>query len=491
MSKKTQLLVFILLVLLAASLRFYRLDWPFSNDELYTLYETKLFSGDFTTEEFVEAKFLNDYYDGSEPLEKSQLYRLPRVIPVAHFLHLVNYALFGMDESASRILPAAIGSLNVGIVFLLARPLFGAPGSLILSFVVLCFPEHIFNSQYNRFYSFSFFFISIVYLLGAHAVVGRSRMAAILIGPVAVLMVLCNTIAGIVWGTVWVGLLVEFAFSKRKNDRITWQILALFSIWSLILVGLAAFHILPFLKEWGGQWKGYSSLSALIAFVARIGWPAFLLILSAGLGMLFRIGENGSGYWLMGAVTSFLAVFGLPYLIVFHPWYTFLFSFPSLVLVALAIDQIRLGFCSNSPSIRPLGIACSLVFAALLNFPALVSYYSDGNRLDYRAACRYIQGNWRESDRVTTSKADFVEWYLPRHFPKLSFTTPEQLKEQMNDCFDGRLWVVMHCHRGGPDEKLLYQVTQRATFETKFVKKRFDHRENSLVLFLVDPDHVK
>ena len=109
----SKLVTALLLVILAGSLRFYKLgNWPFAGDETATLAEERsLFASEGTSRD-------------------SQTYRLPRIIPLSYlFLHVGN-SLFGRDEFGSRVMLAILGTLNVGLVFLMLDALRGAPRQL-------------------------------------------------------------------------------------------------------------------------------------------------------------------------------------------------------------------------------------------------------------------------------------------------------------------------------------------------------------------------
>ncbi|MDR1483574.1 MAG: hypothetical protein LBT09_01995, partial [Planctomycetaceae bacterium] len=179
-------------------------------------------------------------------LEKSQFYRLPQLIFVAHFVHRLNNRFFGNDEWGSRVLMAVMGSLSVGLAFLLGRSLLGFSGSLILAFLILLSPELAFYSQYSRFYSQAFLFIEIVFLLGGHVAVNRSVTAALVLVPTSLVMILSHSLGCFIWGILLCGLLVDFFFSGQYDpnqpniktklnlspSKIPYKILSILCIWS-------------------------------------------------------------------------------------------------------------------------------------------------------------------------------------------------------------------------------------------------------------------
>ncbi|MDR0610136.1 MAG: hypothetical protein LBG58_08505 [Planctomycetaceae bacterium] len=190
--------IFLLLVLLAGLLRFHKLGaWSWGFDEHFTMLEVKILFGETT----VPNEYLLDgtVKNGTVKPEDTQYYRLPRLLCAAYAVHRLGYGIFGEDEFGSRALMAMLGSLSVGLIFLLAKPSIGFAGAFILSLLVLLLPEHILHSQCNRFYIQAFLLISAVILLGAYVAVRQSPTAAFWLGPLSVFMVLSHSLSGIIW----------------------------------------------------------------------------------------------------------------------------------------------------------------------------------------------------------------------------------------------------------------------------------------------------
>lgn len=100
MTPATRILVAILLILAAATLRFHKLGaWPFAGDELATIEEAA------------------SLFNAPPTPEHSVTYRLPRAIPLSYAIHFAGYLLLGDDEFASRVPAAILGSLSVGLAF--------------------------------------------------------------------------------------------------------------------------------------------------------------------------------------------------------------------------------------------------------------------------------------------------------------------------------------------------------------------------------------
>ena len=498
MSVKNQILVFMVLIVLAATMRFYRLgDWSFCGDELYTFYETGLFSGEMKADD-IDKPFLKEYFDPEKTtLEDSQLYRLPQLAPVAYAVHWLDYHFFGRDEFGSRVLMAVIGSFNIGLLYLLGRPLLGDTGALVLSVLILCFPEHLFNSQNARMYSLAYLLISTVFLLGGTVALKRSVKAAVAIGPVAVLMILTHTLGGMIWGIVLAGVAADYFLSKR-TEKYPISILLLFGLWSLLFVAFAACYILPRAAGWNGTptW-GYTPLHALMALVARVGWPVFLLAAVGTTYAFFQIREKDNAYWVCVFLASMAAVYLFPLKQTFYPWHSFIFTFPPFFLAARLIESIHsnLGKRDCLPVYRFFGFVW-ITFAAMLNLPATASYYQDGNRLDFRSACSYVLEHWQEGDVLASAFVGFAEHYLPADYPKQMLWSTSN-KEYMDHFVanesesKGRLWIIDYSHRGGMREDKLRWLCRHAEFEAKFGKKRLDHIDNNVYVFLIDPRSSK
>ncbi|MDR1142425.1 MAG: glycosyltransferase family 39 protein [Planctomycetaceae bacterium] len=485
MFSKDRFLLFFVLIILAGVMRFSHLGtWSFAMDELFTPIEAHVLMGEMDVPE--------EYLEGGKQQEQTQLYRLPRALFVAYFIHWVDYKLFGEDEFGSRILVAVIGSLNIGIIFAVACPLFGTRGSLILSLLIMLFPEHLLNSQNNRFYCISFLLITVVFLLGGYIVQKRSVTAAVWIGPLAVLMVFSHTLGGLIWGILLAGIFLDFVFSsKNKNEKYPVRIFVLIGIWSLLLVLIAFFYLKPILWDWNfedRQW-GYTPFHSAAALVNRIGW-SFTLLSCFGTVLLLTDWRNkGNIYWTVCVVMSLLAVFLLPLKTTFYPWYCFLFSFPIFVAVSLGINRIYfLLVRADFPYYRLVGNFW-ISMALLLNFPSFVSYYLDGNRLDYRSSCQHIREHWQKEDCITADNIQITEYYLSDLTPVIPLrakNTPEFLQELAEKKKGkGRIWIIVHHHRNGLDQHLLHWLGRFASYEAQFRKKRFDYIENNVEVFLV------
>ncbi|MDR2440290.1 MAG: glycosyltransferase family 39 protein [Planctomycetaceae bacterium] len=487
-----RIFLFVILVVLAAMLRFYHLGtWSHGFDENYTTMETRYF---FENRPIPSYMFKNPQFDP----QKSQFSRLPPMIIAAYYVHWLDYRLFGDDEFGSRVLPAIIGSFCVGIVFLLAYPLFGGSASLILAVLILLFPDHILHSQNNRFYSQTFFCLSVVLLLGGHIVVKRSVVAALLLGPMSILMVLSHSLTGLIWGFLLIGLVVGFWGTKQFNwDNISWnnilscKIVWILGSWSIILLAIAILHILPLAQSWNNfPTTTVSSIHAVFGLIFGLGWSFFMMCVPAWLYVLFHFKKSCYGYWCIITILCGTAIFFLPLKMAYLAHYRFLFSFPFLVILALFIDWIgKLIIQSEIPYCRT--FCCIwILFVLFSNVPELASYYQDGNRYDWRAAYQYIREHRQPDDQIVCSPLA-ANRYIPELETKflareINATTLQELLDR-NQNKTGRFWIPVVFNRYEPDENIRSWLYNHAEYKTRFGKKRYDFETYFIEIFLYSP----
>ncbi|MDR0608896.1 MAG: hypothetical protein LBG58_02205 [Planctomycetaceae bacterium] len=504
------IIITIILIVLALFLRFYKLgEWSFDIDEVATQIEVRSF---FDHQPLPES--IKNHPAHHSDLEKSQFYRLPRLICGAHFVHWVNNRLFGEDEWGSRVLMAVMGALSVGFAFLLGRSLLGFSGSLILAFLILLSPELVFYSQYARFYSQAFLFIEIVFLLGGHVAVNRSVTTALVLAPTSLIMILSHSLSGFIWGILLCGLLVDFFFSGQSDpnqfniktktnsflSKIPYRIVFILGIWSIMLFMIFLFHIMPLIKSWNNYdmiWR-ISPIDSVLTFASIFGQPYMILCVLAWIFVLFHLRNTGWGYWLFCASACGLVIFLLPLKIVFYSWYGHLFAFPLLVILALFIDHIGQLLAQSQ---ERYGRCCGIVwccFMVLLNISTLNNYYKNGNRDDIRSACRYIKQEWQLGDQLfCSSSMEIVNTYIPINGVPITLRSKE-IHEHLQQIFDeikknnekdnhSRFWIILkRDHYLSLDKKARHWIDKHCQYEGSFGNFRYDSPKY-LDVFLCSP----
>jgi hypothetical protein len=187
-----------------------------------------------------------------------------------------------------------------------------------------------------------------------------------------------------------------------------------------------------------------------MSYASNFGQSYIILCIPASIFVFLRIRDSGWGYWLFcllacGSVISLLSLKMFVY-----SWYSFLFSFPFFVVLALFIDHV--GKLLSKFNGR-YGWMCGVVwccFMTLLNASTLNNYYKDGNRYDRRFVCKYIQDHFQAGDQVFSPfTAEVVNTYIPtdilpernthRYFTNL-FNEISKDKDKPNP---SRFWIIL------------------------------------------------
>lgn len=467
MNKRLIVSTALVLTLLAGGLRFYRLGaWPFFGDELATFNEAHAFLAD------------------SSGQEDSQITRISRLIPISYLVHNAGYVVFGRDEFGSRAMMAFLGSLQVLLVYVgLVGPL-GFPTALASALLLAVWPEHIYQSQQNRFYMTAAFFSSLAMLAGAWAVQRRSLVFTSIACLAAFAAILSHTLQGVVLGGLFGSILMAGWACRQPIPRVCLG--AVFGA-SALAGGFLVFYLLPRVRGWNaGEGWGADAGHSLLASIYELGWPVALL---AGFGAISVVRQrDGQGwYWLAWAGLWAAASMILPLIVVYHPAYIFPLTLGAIVLAGYGAGQV----CSHLHRQTPtLGVAWLGVIAAL-NLPSLLSYYSDGSRHDYRVAAQFIENHWQQGDQVAAVAPGALRRYAEVCQDAVSLRTWDPLPDLKElSLSPHRLWIVIPSDRPGKPEALRRWLGTQCTQQLEFRPRRYDYRENVVEVYLYIPQNL-
>jgi predicted membrane-bound mannosyltransferase len=453
------------ILIVSGSSRLYRLGaWPFRADELATLAETAAL------------------FDASHGSDDSQIGRLPRITPISHSIHEFGYRCFGRTELGSRAIIAIIGTFTPLLLFAgLASPL-GRSRAFITGLLAALWPEHIYYSQENRFYVTAFLAASLCMIAGARAIASRSIIWTILACLFGLAGVFTHTILILLLPGLFAAMFLATDAWKRPFPIAMLGVV----VASLICLGIIYFgYTRPMLVQWnsGITWD-YSGFRAIGNSVFHLGWPVALL---GGFGAVLALVERGNQdrYWLVWAGLWAGSSLVLPQFLPFRPAYSFPIALGILVLAAQGIHAVYrlLGDRSRIAGVAWVATAC------VLNFPALVSHYTDGSSSDYRAAANQIRPRFQKGDAVVAVSPDLMKHYLPeaRDPRAIDLYVPESAIERIGKEMESsaRVWVVLNYGRGTRPDAVLNWL--RSNGQQTFTKcqVRYDAFEYTTDVFLL------
>ena len=463
MPRALQVSVALGLFMLALGLRLYGLGtWPFAGEELTTI---------------AEAHTLFERNDESIDRD-SQVYRLPRIIPLGYAFVQAGVTLFGNDEHGSRLVMAFLGAAIVPVIFLLLVNSLGTPTAVATSLLIAIWPEHLYHSQNVRFYIVAFFFATSCMLASAVAVQRRSVGWASIACLLAFAAILSHTITAVTLGILMAGVFLGAVAERRSVAK---DVLAVVSAAIVISGVFFVAYLLPLLKGWnsGAAW-GYSIPHSVLSAVYMIGWPTVILA-SLGVLLLAKTRTAQAWYWIICIGALAFSVLVMPCVVVYNPLYAFPLAFGVFVSAGFLIGNVY-----DCLQRHNAWIGWSWVMAAcLLNLPSTASYYIDGSRTDYRTAAQHVRENWNAGDRVAGQSMGTFGHYSPQCKPRVSLSMANALSRlQQYDARDGRLWIVLKSGRSGLPRKLHQWLGTNCSHELQVRKRRFDYADYTVDVYL-------
>ena len=463
--RATTITLCIAVTLLAGGLRFYGLgEWSFANDELATFIESDRLFGSPDDGEFT-------IYDV-----------LPRLIPGSYAILETGYQIFGRAEFGSRAMPAIFGTLHVAMAFLFGTRLHGRRFGLILSLLVALWPEHIFHSQQNRFYMFAMCGSTLAFFLATLGLQNGSKKHLIGAIVVAALSVTTHTLAAGVAPLFYFMILASLVICRAKVSR-------RFTVNGISLVALVAafvlFYALPNIR---GNWTGgdngwmYSPVHALMTIPGTLGWG--LIILSASGALLLasnRQPQHIFAFLCTAAIVPFTLV--VPYAVNFHPEYLMIVIFPALYSAAWLVQFVFQHLNEHSR----IAAFMFAVFAALANFPTLVSHYADGSRPNFRSASDFLISNTKADDTIAAISIGNLRHYH-RDLPPTHVIDPAAPIASISKVVSesGKTWIVIQSGRSGIAPSLQEWLNSTCRLEKTIQRKRYDYYTNRIDIFSTD-----
>lgn len=346
------------------------LEFPFEQDELYTVIE-------------------------STSLFESPLHPGIHARPVYPLLQHLLLRVTPASELSLRALPLLFGLMGIWVTWHLGRRAFGASAGLAAAGLLAISPWHIYVSGMARYWSLVYLLAALAMLLLIKAY--QTDRTRDLLSALLVVLVGSATHPSFVFPMLGVAIGLS---CKPTRGGIRWQWPSL-QAWKWLWGPVGVLAILSFLLllATGNEselrnWTGRGTEANLRLVPAIVQWIGPTVLIAAIIGALAMIGVRRSERQRKFAVVASLGVLATLTLMVAASTLTDVYAdyavagLPLIMVNAGAL--LELGVGSRQPSKVISRLAIFLVIAAGI-LPSTVSYMADGSRLDYRQTFAYVR----------------------------------------------------------------------------------------------------
>ncbi|HRQ37260.1 MAG TPA: glycosyltransferase family 39 protein [Chloroflexota bacterium] len=465
---KYQYALLVVITLLAALLRFYRLGaWSFWIDELFTL---------------GRLRFLGDIFQN------------PRVLleirpPPSILLMSVAAQFLETTEWNARLVPALVGIASIPILFFPIRRMFDPVVALLASLLLAVSPWHLFWSQNARSYTmllliytlalFTIYFalerdkpryIILFFLLAGIA--ARERFMAGFLGPVVV---------------SYLFMLWALRFEKPAGWR--WRNVALILLPGILLVAVDAiryaltrysFFIASMELSYNKPVEDPLRMASFILF--ELGIP---LAVMGGFGGLYLVAQRSRAglLFLISAVLPVLLLLLANPFIFTQPRYVFVTLTSWIILAATAVAGL---FTETRNNGKILAVGVLMLFLVDAAGAHLLYYHvNHGNRRDWKSAFAIVNENLQDEDEVVAWWTEFGPYYLGGR----KITSWGDVKPEMVLQSGQRFWFVLDSETVWGNQEMKLWVENNAELIEVFYLRTPD--DNDLHIYLYDPARGK
>lgn len=378
-----QYFLLILITLLAAILRFYRLgEWSFWGDEVFTVGGRE------------------DGFNYTIARQSLSLWLIQTVVSIQ-----------GVNEWNARLVPALIGLISIPILYLLVKRMFNATAGLVTALLLAVSPWHLYWSQNARFYTALLLFYTLalfVFYLGIEEDKPRYLLISLgLLGLAAKERLLALFFIPVV--LAYLVLLKILPLEKPAGFRL--RNLLVFALPALVL-GL--FFASPYLHNLSGWFDGFGYVNNspfwIVAGVVYYVGPPIVCLAIAGAFYYLRQKNRAALLLGLGAIVPLLGVAAISTFHYSANRYVFISLTSWIVLASIATTDL---FFQTKKDARmlPIGILLLLILQPL-GENALYYGYQNGNRDNWKAAFEIVQAQRMESDLVVSANRELGNYYL-------------------------------------------------------------------------------
>lgn len=456
--------------------------WSLSGDEWYTFeHSLKIF-------------------DGETPIKN--LSSGVKFYPLIYLITRLESVLFGLSELSIRIVPCLLGALAPPVFYCLTKKSADESSALYGALFIAISPWLVLYSQTARFYSGVFLFgtLSIFHLYQGIAENHRKKVLsgtlflaiAMLFHPSAVTILLVN-------------LVFIFTIKRVHPSAPPIAFKRYLPIWTLLIIitlapllNLKAFMDTVVSGVSNNPNWAYSTLHLLLGLIQNAGYGFFLTAVFGGVALFMN--HRVLGFYLIlcfgGSLFCYLvmSIFGIST----HQRYLMPIMPAFFLLAGYGCAYITQGLWKKNKALYA-GAVLVVLFPCL---PSLISYYKDGNRMDFKGAADYIARRLNSTDLIFCESHKILEHYLNSNVKRGSADTIKdnqiietslELKGQKLETLietSKRIWVVVPERRFETEEFLDPQLTdfikKRCVLETHIFKPRFDYHQNVLRIYLFE-----
>lgn len=410
-------LFLITILLLAGTLRFYRLgEWSFWIDEIYSLRGVQ------------------------SAVASNQI-----ALPISTLLMSASVRSFGVSEWSMRLAPVLIGLASLPMLYLLVHKLFDRQVALVAMLLLAISPWHLYWSQNARFYT-TLLLLYLVALITFYWALEWGKLRLLIISLILLLLAIQERLfAAFLIPTVICYLCLLNVLPLEKHSYFTFRrlllaiaipllIFALYDTASLVASGQS--KTLSFLVKFIGN-PNKSPFRFLASFVYRIGIPTLCLGLAGGLYLILSKKERIGLYLLISALLPpLLLTMAAPFTFTADR-YAFV-SLPAWIILSAVAIKTFLNQDTRYGQILALAVPFIVVSDAFTQ-DTLYYTYQNGNRHNWKSAYAFIETHGHESDIVVAARAQIGKYYLGRPVQGINSVDIEAVRQSTR-----RTWFVVN-----------------------------------------------
>lgn len=466
----------ILITLLAAGLRFYKLgDWSYFIDELRTL------------------------ENSSDPYSRSLSSLLyPNSRQAFWMMTNLSLEIFGTNAFALRFFPCLFGVLTVPLAYFPFKKMFNQRVALFATFVIAISPWHIYLSQFARWYSL-LLLVSAIALISFYLFIERGSLKYLVFYIVLFFFALSlHLTAGflLIIGVAYLFLLLLLPDLRPEHFH-SKKVLVFLSV----LIGVALLFIprfLDFVAHWQsleetvGYW-GNTPLNIFLKLLFHIT-PSLVVVSGVGLLVLFSL-KRREGLFL--AIYCLIPTIALILVAASETNVSARYLFFTLPGVLLAASYVCIYFVDHFDSGRKF-IAAAMTGAILLpSLEADFFYFTSGygHRDRLHEAVQFMKPQMLPDDQVwiqSLANATEVKFYFQTvaDLAGLELKDAQLIRPSAPNEIDlsRRVWVVTRNRSILPQTKgLLRWISDHTHVIAEFPANR-GPEDNTIRLYLYSPD---